>query len=86
MARLPRRYVRLSRLADIQTRRHVSVVVRMNPLLYTATLAAALLPSTTPLRVILPDGTELSAQRVDVHPDAQTVVIYEAPLFADGFE
>lgn len=38
------------------------------------------------LRIMLPDGTELSAQRVDVHPDAQTVVIYEAPLFADGFE
>lgn len=38
------------------------------------------------LIVTLPDGTELSAQRVDVHPDAQTVVIYEAPLMADGFE
>ena len=59
----------------------------MNALLpYAATILAALLPSTTTLRVILPDGTELSAQRVDVHPDAQTVVIYEAPLFADGFE
>ena len=38
------------------------------------------------LRIMLPDGTELSAQRVDVHPDAQTVVIYEAPIFKDGFE
>lgn len=38
------------------------------------------------LRVVLPNGTELSAQRVDVFPDAQMVVIYEAPLFADGFE
>lgn len=55
-------------------------------LLHTATLCAFLLSYTATLRVILPDGTELSAQRVDVHPDAQTVVIYEAPLFADGFE
>lgn len=38
------------------------------------------------LRIMLPNGTELSAQRVDVHPDAQTVVIYEAPIFKDGFE
>lgn len=50
----------------------------------TALLLAAILYAD--LRVILPDGRELSAQRVDVHPDAQTVVIYEAPLFADGFE
>lgn len=55
-------------------------------LLYTATLCAALLPSTPTLRVVLPNGTELSAQRVDVSPDAQMVVIYEAPLFKDGFE
>ena len=55
-------------------------------LLYTATLCAALLPSTATLRVVLPNGTELSAQRVDVFPDARMVVIYEAPLFADGFE
>ena len=55
-------------------------------LLHTATLCAFLLSYTATLRVILPDGTELSAQRVDVHPDAQTVVIYEAPLMADGFE
>lgn len=54
--------------------------------LHTATLCAFLLSYTATLRVILPDGTELAAQRVDVHPDAQTVVIYEAPLFADGFE
>ena len=50
----------------------------------TALLLAAILYAD--LRVILPDGRELSASRVDVHPDAQTVVIYEAPLFADGFE
>ena len=55
-------------------------------LLHTATLCAFLLSYTATLRVILPDGTELSAQRVDVHPDAQTVVIYEAPIFKDGFE
>ena len=58
----------------------------MNLLPYTATLCAFLLSYTATLRVILPDGTELSAQRVDVFPDAQMVVIYEAPLFADGFE
>ena len=50
----------------------------------TALLLAALVWAD--LRVVLPNGTELSAQRVDVLPDAQTVVIYEAPLFADGFE
>lgn len=55
-------------------------------MLHTATLCAFLLSYTATLRVILPDGTELSAHRVDVHPDAQTVVIYEAPLMADGFE
>ena len=55
-------------------------------MLHTATLCAFLLSYTATLRVILPDGSELSAQRVDVHPDALTVVIYEAPLMADGFE
>lgn len=55
-------------------------------MLHTATLCAFMLSYTATLRVVLPNGTELSAQRVDVHPDAQMVVIYEAPLFADGFE
>jgi len=55
-------------------------------LLYTATLCAALLPSTATLRVVLPNGSEITASRVDVHPDARMVVIYEAPLFKDGFE
>ena len=50
----------------------------------TALLLAAILYAD--LRVILPNGSELSAQRVDALPDARMVVIYEAPLFADGFE
>ena len=38
------------------------------------------------LVVILPDGSEISAQRVDYHVGAGTVVVTEAPLFRDGFE
>lgn len=38
------------------------------------------------LVVQLPDGSVLEAQRLDVYPDAAFVVVYEAPLFANGFE
>lgn len=50
----------------------------------TAILLAAILYAD--LRVVLPDGRELSASRVVAYPDAQAVLIYEAPIFKDGFE
>lgn len=58
----------------------------MTTALYTATLLVAMLPSTATLRVILPNGSELSAQRVVLHPDAALVVIEEGAILRDGFE
>ena len=51
-----------------------------------AALLAAILAAADPLVVILPDGSRISAQRVEYHVGAGTVVIVEAPLFRDGFE
>lgn len=38
------------------------------------------------LLVILPNGQNIQASRVDIYPDTKTVVIVEAPLFGDSFE
>ena len=51
-----------------------------------AHLLAAILAAADPLVVILPNGSQIAAERVDYHVGAGTVEIVEAPLFRDGFE
>ena len=49
-------------------------------------LFACLFALADPLVVILPDGSQISADRVDYHVGTGTVVIVEGVLFQDSFE
>ncbi|MBP6364384.1 MAG: hypothetical protein KA329_12795 [Novosphingobium sp.] len=51
-----------------------------------AALLAAILAASGQLTVILPDGSRISAQRVEYRPSELTVVIVEGAIFRDGFE
>lgn len=54
----------------------------MKPILFLALMFAG----ADPLVVILPGGSQISAERVDYHVGAGTVVIFERAIFKDGFE
>lgn len=60
----------------------------MNRFALLAALAAATATAqgAEPLIVVLPNGSEIRAERVDAMPLERMVFVIEAPLFRDGFE